>query len=264
MLGAIIGDSIGSRFEFGNAPRKGFELFTNECSFTDDTVCTIAVADAVLNERSYKESLLEWCARYPEPMGGYGSRFESWLRSPDSAPANSFGNGSAMRVSSIGWLFNGFHAVLDEARRSAEVSHNHPEGIKGAQCIAASIYWLRTCRVSKDELEEAVGRRFGYDIPPLRNVYKIGSEGHFDATCQETVPMALRCFLHSENFEDAVRLAVLADGDTDTKAAITGSVAEAHYNVPEKLIEQACDRLPVEMLSVLERFYNKMEVGIKL
>ena len=147
-----------------------------------------------------------------------------------------------MRVSSIGWLFNGFHAVLDEARRSAEVSHNHPEGIKGAQCIAASIYWLRTCRVSKDELEEAVGRRFGYDIPPLRNVYKIGSEGHFDAT----------------------RLAVLADGDTDTKAAITGSVAEAHYNVPEKLIEQACDRLPVEMLSVLERFYNKMEVGIKL
>ena len=169
-----------------------------------------------------------------------------------------------MRVSSIGWLFNDFHAVLDEARRSAEVSHNHPEGIKGAQCIAASIYWLRTCRVSKDELEEAVGRRFGYDIPPLRNVYKIGSEGHFDVTCQETVPMALRCFLHSENFEDAVRLAVLADGDTDTKAAITGSVAEAHYNVPEKLIEQACDRLPVEMLSVLERFYNKIEVGIKL
>ena len=136
MLGAIIGDIIGSRFEFGNAPRKGFELFTDECSFTDDTVCTIAVADAVLNERSYKESLLEWCARYPEPMGGYGSRFESWLRSPDSAPANSFGNGSAMRVSSIGWLFNDFPAVLDEARRSAEVSHNHPEGIKGAQCIA--------------------------------------------------------------------------------------------------------------------------------
>ena len=264
MLGAIIGDILGSRFEFGNAPRKGFELFTNECCFTDDTICTIAVADAVLNERSYQEALLEWCARYPQPMGGYGYRFESWLHSPDSAPTDSFGNGSAMRVSSIGWLFDDFHTVLDEAARSAKVSHSHPQGIKGAQCVAASIYWLRTCRVPKDELETAVSRRFGYEIPSLRDVYKIGSEGHFDATCQETVPMALRCFLHSESFEDAIRLAVLAGGDTDTKAAITGSIAEAHYDLPEKLIEQTCTRLPKEMLAVLEQFYNKIETNIHL
>ena len=133
MIGAIIGDIVGSRFEFGAAPQEGFELFTPDCSYTDDTVCTVAIADAVLNGRSYQESLLDWCRRYPDPMGGYGNRFNRWIHSEHPQPMDSFGNGAAMRVSPIGWLFDEWEDVLEEAKKSAIVSHNHPEGVKGAQ-----------------------------------------------------------------------------------------------------------------------------------
>ena len=130
MIGAIIGDIVGSRFEFGETPQQGFELFTPDCSYTDDTICTIAIADAVLNERDYQESLLDWCRRYPDPMGGYGRRFYQWINSDNPQPTDSFGNGSAMRVSPIGWLFDEWEDVIEEAKKSAIVSHNHPEALK--------------------------------------------------------------------------------------------------------------------------------------
>jgi len=261
MIGAIIGDIVGARFEFGAPPPQGFQFFTDdsECTFTDDTICTIAVADAILSGKDYKTALLEWCRKYPDPEGGYGTRFYHWINTPNPEPNNSFGNGSAMRVSAVGWLFNDYRQVLEEARKSAEVSHNHPEGIKGAQCVAALIYWLRTCRITKSEVEKAVKKSFGYEIPPMKDILKIGSEGHFDGSCQETVPWAIRCFLDAESFEETVRLAVMADGDTDTKADIAGAIAEAYYEVPEEMVEMACDRLPKEMLDVLERFTSYLQ-----
>ena len=135
MLGAIIGDIVGSRFEFGPAPEKDFELFTDECSYTDDTICTVAIADAILSGRSYKDALLDWCHRYPAPMGGYGNMFYDWLHEDNPQPKDSFGNGSAMRVSPVGWLFSDWEEVIAEAKKTAEISHNHEEGIKGAQCV---------------------------------------------------------------------------------------------------------------------------------
>lgn len=263
MLGAIIGDIVGSRFEFGAAPEKDFKLFTDECSYTDDTICTVAIADAVLNHRGYKESLLDWCSRYPDPMGAYGSMFYEWLHADDPQPMNSFGNGSAMRVSPIGWLFNEWEEVIAEAKKSAEVSHNHPEGIKGAQCIAEVICWLKNMRYSKQDLEIKVSKFYGYELPPMRDILKIGAQGHFDGTCQETVPMALRCFMDANDFEEAVRLAVLCDGDTDTKACITGSVAEAYYEVPDWMVEKAFSYLPDDILAILEQFYDAIQADIR-
>ena len=259
MIGAIIGDIVGSRFEFGEAPEKDFKLFTDECDFTDDTICTMAVADAVLNGRGYRESLLDWCRRYPKPKGDYGPRFHDWLRSAHHLPNNSCGNGAAMRVSAVGWLFDDYRDVLTEAKRSAEVSHCHSEAIKGAQCTAELIFWLRHMRITKDDVERKVKKYFGYDIPPLRDICKIGSEGHFDSICQETVPWAIRCFLDANDFEETLRLAVMADGDTDTKATIACSIAEAYYQVPEGLIEKAISYLPHDMLDVLDQFYERQQ-----
>lgn len=258
MIGAIIGDIVGSRFEFGAPPQKEFKLFTDECSYTDDTICTIAVADAILNGKTYKESLIEWCLRYDNPMGGYGNRFWQWLHSDDPQPNDSCGNGSAMRVSPVGWLYDDYDIILEEAKKSAEVSHNHPEGIKGAQCTAEMIYWLRNVRIPKEELEDKVKKFFGYTIPPMQDILRIGSVGHFDATCQETVPMAIRCFLDASSFEETVRLAVLCDGDTDTKAAIAGSIAEAHYPIPEDIVKRAFTYLPNDMLAIIEQFYHEL------
>ncbi|HEY9551954.1 MAG TPA: ADP-ribosylglycohydrolase family protein [Prevotella sp.] len=262
MLGAIIGDIIGSRFEFDETPQPAFQLFTKSDDYTDDTVCTIAIADAVLNGRSYQEALLDWCNRYPNPKGGYGGMFQEWLLSPNPLPQSSYGNGSAMRVSAIGWLFNDYNEVLKEAKKSAETSHCHREGVKGAQCVATLIYWLRTCRITKDEIESAVKHNFGYEIPPLKDIYKIGDEGHFDSTCMETVPWAIRCFLDSESFEEAIRLAVMAKGDTDTKAAICGSIAEAYYQLPEQFVEEAYSYLPDDMLNIIEQFYKRIQNDI--
>ena len=258
MLGAIIGDIVGSRFEFGPAPMAGFELFTSDCDYTDDTICTIAIADAIMNHRDYAESLVDWCRRYPTPMGSYGGMFSEWVFADEHKPYGSYGNGSAMRVSSVGWLFNDIDTVMEEAKRSAEVSHNHEEGIRGAVCTATLIYWLRTVRITKDEVEHSIKRKFGYDIPPLKDVMRIGSLGHFDGTCQETVPAAIRCFIDSESFEDAIRKAVLADGDTDTKADITGALAEAFYEIPESLIEKAFGYLPNEMLDIITQYSQRI------
>ncbi len=259
MLGAIIGDIVGSRFEFSEPPQKDFELFTPDCSYTDDTICTIAIADAILHGKDYQESLLEWCRKYPNPMGGYGGRFAQWVMSDNPQPYGSYGNGSAMRVSAVAWLFNDYQEVREEARKTALPTHDHPEGIKGAECIATLIYWLRTCRINRDDVERKVERLWHYELPSLRDIYKIGAQNHFDGTCMETVPMAIRCFLESQSFEDAVRIAVLADGDTDTKAAITGTLAEAFYEIPEPLIEKAFSYLPHDMLDVITAYYKRVQ-----
>jgi len=263
MLGAIIGDIVGSRFEFDEIPEAGFELFHEDDDFTDDTVCTIAIADAILNDRTYKESLLDWCRRYPNPKGGYGNMFYKWLQQDDPQPQSSFGNGSAMRVSPVGWLFDDYQTVLHEAEKTALVSHCHREGIKGAQCVATLIYWLRTCRLHKGDLKSAIKKNFDYDIPSLKDINRIGALGHFDATCQETVPAAIRCFLDAEDFESAIRNAVMARGDTDTKAAICGSIAEAMYDIPDELAEKAYSYLPHDMLEIVEQFYTKLTSDIK-
>lgn len=265
MLGAIIGDIAGSRFEFSAPPQPGFAIFSDEkdCSYTDDTITTIAIADAILNHKPYKDSLLYWCRKYPHPVGAYGGKFQDWLESEHSQPYGSYGNGSAMRVSPVGWLFHTYQEVLSEAKKSAECSHNSEEGINGAQCVATLIYWLRTCRITKDEVESAVKRNFGYSIPPLKDIYRIGRTGHFDSTCSETVPWAIRCFLDSENFEDAIRIAVLADGDTDTKANITGAIAEAYYQVPDDMAEKAFSYLPQDMLNIVEQFCDAIQKEVK-
>lgn len=259
MIGAIIGDIIGSRYEFDHIPRQGFQLYTDDDAYTDDTVCTIAVADAILNRKSYRDTLLHWCRRYRHPKGSYGNMFAQWIDSANPLPQASWGNGAAMRVSPVGWLFEDYHEVLDEAKAATEVSHCHREGIKGAQCVATLIYWLRTVRITKNEVENAVRRTFGYVLPSLEDIYKIGGEGHFDASCQETVPWAIRCFLESSSFEDAIRISVMARGDTDTKAAITGSIAEAYYNIPDHLVEQAYDYLEPDMLTVVQQFYERIQ-----
>ena len=262
MIGAIIGDIVGSRFEFGEPAHKGFNFFKPECDYTDDTVCTIAVADAILHQRSYKESLQDWCRRYPAPMGGYGPRFLSWINSDDPQPNNSCGNGAAMRGSPVGWLFQDFDTVMEEAKKTAEVSHNHPEGIKGAQCTAALIYWLRTNRITKSQVMKSVKKSFGYDITPLEEINAIGSSGHFDAICQETVPWAIRCFIDASSFEETIRLAIEADGDTDTKGAIAGSIAEAYYEIPGEFIDHAYNYLPDDMLVILSEFYDTLHHAI--
>lgn len=247
---------MGSRFEFDGTPTDNFTLFTDkpECDYTDDTIMTVAVADAILNHREYGDAMRDWGGRYPHPKGGYGNMFERWLQGDTRNPFNSWGNGAAMRVSAVGWLFSDYHTVKHEAKQSAICSHLHKEAIRGAQCVATLIYWLRTCRITKEEVERAVKRNFGYEIPPLRDIYKIGAQGHFDASCQETVPWAIRCFLDSDSFEDAIRKAVMARGDTDTKAAICGSIAEAFYEIPESFFDKVCDYLEPDMLEVIQKF----------
>lgn len=250
MIGAIIGDIVGSRFEFDNIKTKEFELFANECSFTDDTICTVAIADAIYRTVEYKDALLEWCRKYPNPKGSYGLSFERWWRNSNPQPYGSFGNGSAMRVSSIGFYHNSIDKVLEEAKNSAEVTHNHPEGIKGAQAVASAIYLLRTGS-SKDEMVLFVKERFSYDLSKSVEYYR--SRSNFDETCQVCVPQAITCFIESNDFEDAIRNAVSIGGDSDTIACITGGISEAFYGVPDKLLDKAYSFLDKDMKKVVKK-----------
>lgn len=265
MLGAIIGDIVGSRFEFDETPHENFELFLDppRCNYTDDTVLTIAVADAIVNHRDYAEALQDWGHRYPEPKGAYGGMFTQWLEDPNHVPQNSWGNGAAMRISPVGWLFPDYRTVMREAKKATIVSHCHSEAIKGAQCIASLVFLLRTARISKEEVEGYAKRKFGYELPQLEDIFKIGAEGHFDASCQETVPMALRCFIESNSYEEAIRNAVMARGDTDTKANITGALAEACFGLPEGMADKALEYLEPDMLDVLSQTFTHMQEVIK-
>ena len=247
MLGAIIGDIVGSRFEFHNTKKYDFgELFNNYCSFTDDTICTVAIADALLHEGGdYKECLVKWCRKYPHPMGAYGASFARWIDNP--VPYDSFGNGAAMRVSPVAWACGTTSEVLREAIATASVSHNHPEGIKGAQATALAIYSLAHSK-NKD-IVKSIEQLF-YDV---ERKYE---RGVFDETCQGTVPVALRIIADSSSFEDAIRLTMAWGGDSDTLGAIVGSMAEALYGIPKDIERKAMSYLPADMKKVVKKFYK--------
>lgn len=250
MIGAIIGDIVGSVYEFNNIFDYDFPLFCDEGSYTDDTICTVAVADAILTGKNYRDSLLEWCHKYPSPMGCYGGSFSQWLTSDNPRPYNSFGNGSAMRVSPVGWAFGLEEKVLEEAKKTAVPTHNHPEGVKGAQAVAHLIYVLR-----KGESEEVLRQIARLYYPDFESSYFV--KGRFDETCMGTVPLALQIFFSSTSFEDAVRRAVAFGGDSDTLGAIVGSLAEAGFGIPEDILKKGLSYLPEDMLAVVERFCER-------
>lgn len=250
MLGAIIGDIAGSSYEFDNTSDYNFPIFNHEKDFTDDTICTVAVADAILREVDYQVSLRNWCRKYPHPKGEYGSYFLNWIMRPDPYPYGSFGNGSAMRVSPVAWLFDNESDVICEAQRSASVTHNHPEGIKGAVAIAVAIFRMRTASTKSPAIFESTAKEY-YGDTIFSNLPK---KGFFDVTCQGCVPLALYLASLAGSFEDAIRRAVTYGGDTDTVGAIVGSLAEAQYAIPGDMAENAKAYLPQEMLDVLTRF----------
>lgn len=259
MIGAITGDTIGSVYEFNNIKTTDFPLLVKESTFTDDTICTIAIADAIMcngtipSERDFRDSLLRWCRRYPNPKGSYGGSFYKWIGSANPQPYNSFGNGSAMRVSPVAWAFDAIETVLEAARRSAAVTHNHPEGIKGAQAIAHAIYLLRR-GIGKYAVLEDISTVYKYNLS--KSVDFIRENNTFDETCQITVPQALICFRESTDFESAIRLAVSIGGDSDTIAAVVGSLAEACYNgVPDYISRPVLDALPEDMQRVVDLFH---------
>lgn len=250
MLGGIAGDIIGSRFEHAQIKTKEFELFSRQCTFTDDTVHTVAVADSLLTKTPYQVNFLRYFEYYPN--AGYGHRFRRWARSPRPVPYGSYGNGSAMRVSPIAWFYDSLDRVLEEAMHSAEVTHNHPEGIKGAQAVAGAIYLART-GVSKQDIRAFVEGRFGYDLSLTVDEIRPGYS--FQVTCQESVPQAITAFLEAEDYEDAIRNAVSLGGDSDTLACIAGSIAEAFFGgVPEAIAVPTRKLLDVRLLEVLETF----------
>jgi ADP-ribosylglycohydrolase len=253
MIGAIAGDIIGSVYEPCPIKTKEFDLFDSRCRFTDDSVMTVAVADSIIKGRPYKESLQEVGRRYP--YAGYGGSFIQWLYSDDPRPYNSWGNGSAMRVSPVGFAFSTEDDVILEAKKTAEISHNHPEGIKGAQATALAVFIARTVR-DKDEIRKQISKRFGYDLNP--SVDDIRPTYRFDISCQGTVPEAIISFLDSQSYEDAVRNAVSLGGDSDTLACITGGIAEAFYGtVPSHIKEKVKEILTPDLWEVTENFYGR-------
>jgi ADP-ribosyl-[dinitrogen reductase] hydrolase len=253
LLGAIAGDVIGSVFEFNPHKSTSFSLFSDESEMTDDSILTLAVAEAITNNRSYLESVREFALKYPN--NSYGLRFRRWMVADNPAPYNSFGNGSAMRVSPVGWAFTTIEEVLREAEASASITHNHPEGIKGAQAVALAIFLARKGS-TKAEIQSEVTQRFGYDLS--QTIDEIRPGYRFDETCQETVPPAITAFLESQDFEEAIRMAVSLGGDADTLAAITGSIAEAYYGgIPQEIAREVQKRIPEELWEVVVQFNHK-------
>jgi ADP-ribosylglycohydrolase len=252
MLGSILGDIIGSTYEFHNAGIYDFDPLPAGSDFTDDTVLTIAVVDAILSNKPYGALIKEYAIKWPNR--GYGLMFSNWYSSGNPLPYYSFGNGSAMRVSAIGWAFTTLEKTIEEAAKSAECTHNHPEGIKGAEATTAAMYLARTGH-SKTEIKAFVQTRFHYNLE--RSLEEIKPDYYFNETCQETVPEAITCFLESENFEDAIRKAIWLGGDSDTLACITGGMAEAFYRkIPEDWERKVMRILPGEFKAILEKFKN--------
>ena len=259
-----------------------FEMFGEGCDFTDDTICTVAIADAILNGRNYQESLLDWCRRYPSPKGAYGGRFAAWICSLNPQPYNSFGNGSAMRVSPVAWLFNDLSQVLEEAEKTALPTHNHPEGIKGAKAVAHAIWYFRKSRFSEEskdsENEETKGLKNenakaskdenetiqGF-MSIARSYYedfdtRVYPKGKFDETCMDAVPLSFYLLSQASSFEDAIRLAISHGGDSDTIGAIVGSIAEARFGIPQEMKEKALSYLPDDMKDIWNQFAEKSQI----
>ena len=250
MIGAIAGDIIGSIYEGWPIKTKDFPLFDDRCCFTDDTVLTVGVANAILTGKSYLQCLQEIGRKYPR--AGYGASFIHWLQSDNPQPYNSWGNGSAMRVSPVGYAFTSEEDVLRQAKMSAEVSHNHPEGIKGAQATALAVFLARKGK-GKDAIRSRISKLFDYDLN--RTVADIRPNYIFDISCQGTVPEAVMAFLDSTTYEDAIRNAISLGGDSDTLACITGGIAEAFYGeVGENIEKEVEKRLTPELLAVIRSF----------
>ena len=260
MYGAIIGDIVGSQFEFdrGNKSRE-FEFFSKECKFTDDTVMTVAVAEALLDtgkdadEKTIKEelvrSLKKWGKAYPR--AGYGNRFKQWVLTDKSEPYGSYGNGSAMRVSPAGWLYDSMERTREVARWTAEITHNHPEGVKGAESTAAAIFMARK-GATLEEIRDYIAEEFGYDLS--RTLDEIRPDYKHVEDCMRTMPEAFECFLEADSYESCIRNVMYIGGDTDTLGAIAGAIAEAYWGVPDELIKQAEKYIPDEIRDVIYRF----------
>lgn len=260
MYGAITGDIIGSQFEFdrGNKSRE-FELFGKNCEYTDDTVMTVAVAEALLDagkdadETTVKEKLIcslkKWGKKYP--YAGYGNRFKLWVLSDKSEPYGSYGNGSGMRVSPVGWLYDSMERTREVARWTAEITHNHPEGIKGAESTAAAIFMARH-HAAFEEITNYIEDEFGYDLS--RTLDEIRPDYCHVEDCMKTMPEAFTCFLEAGSYEECIRNVMYIGGDTDTLGAIAGAIAEAYWGIPEDLIRKAKEYLPDDIKAVVERF----------
>lgn len=250
MIGAIIGDVIGSVYEARPVTSVDFEFFIPGTTYTDDTVLTCAIADAILHNADYQQALHRYGNRYPD--AGYGKSFYQWLKSSDPVPYNSWGNGSAMRVSPVGFAYSSNVAVLDQARKTAEVTHNHPEGIKGAQATALAVYLARTDH-EKAHIRHEIATLFHYDLD--RRLDDIRDTYRYNLSCQGTVPEAIIAFLESDNYEDAIRKSISLGGDADTMACITGAIAQAYYRfIPVELISAVTEYLPDEFLNIIEQF----------
>ena len=253
MLGAIVGDIVGSVYEFDNHRSKDFPLFTERSHFTDDTILTIATADAQMTDWDYAAKYREYGRKYPS---SYGNSFLKWIHDDDAGPYDSFGNGSAMRVSPISWFVNHDHRVMFLAEKSAGVTHNHPEGIKGAQATAMAIFWARR-GVPRNRIRRDLESMFGYDTSV--SVEELQTTYEYNETCQRTVPEAFRCFYEATDFEDAIRNAISIGGDSDTVAAIAGSMAEAKFGVPEEIEREALGRLEEDLLQVFQTFGERFD-----
>ena len=266
MLGAIIGDIIGSVYEWHNIKTTDFPLFQKRCRPTDDSIMTIAVAEGLVSSwekgeeeirKAVIQSMQAWGRKYPD--AGYGGSFRKWLRSANPQPYNSWGNGSAMRVSSVGWLYSSLTEVEKMARLTAEVTHNHPEGIRGAQALAAAVFLART-KPDKNIIKAYLEEKYGYDL--TKSLDEIRPGYVFDVSCQGSVPQAIRAFLEGGSYEETVRLAVSIGGDSDTIACMAGSAAEAYYGIPEEIKTKGLrylDDCQRESVNSFRRFVSKLK-----
>lgn len=251
MIGAVIGDFVGSIYEWNNIKTTDFPFFSPNCRFTDDSVMSIAVAEALMNGASMAASLRKYGRLYPS--AGYGGRFRKWLLDDNAEDYGSFGNGSAMRASAAGWIASTLEEALELARQSAVPTHGHPEGIRGAQVVAGCVWLLRN-GADKQEIRTWVssqGYALNFTIDEIRPTYK------FDVTCQGSVPQAIETFLEASDFESAVRLGISIGGDSDTIASIAGALAEAHWGIPEHLVEYVVSHMPENLYTPLAAFEAK-------
>lgn len=255
MKGALTGDYIGSIYEFNNTRNNQFSLIEEGKVITDDSICTIAIANAILQGIPYGESLHELCLQYPMPYGGYGNGFLSWLYTDNYSPYNSCGNGSAMRVSPVGWAFEHEDVMLSEAEKSAACTHNHPEGIKGAKCVAHAIWFFRH---HKDDIEGF--KRLMTQYYPEWEMFSKPFE-EFNAVCQNTVPLCIQEVVYGKSYEDTIRNVVLCGGDTDTNGAVAGAIAGARWGVPEHLWNAAYNTADATLRKIIDEFVRKFNVN---
>jgi len=252
MLGAIAGDIIGSPYEFAPNKNMDFPLFCAHSVFTDDTILTIAIADVLLNDLDIVDTLKKYSRKYPD--GDYGGSYKRWVLSDSREPYNSWGNGSAMRTSPIGFFYNEESDVFRAAKTFAQVTHNHPEGIRGAQAVSLCIFLARQ-GVSKTDIRKEISKWFNYDLS--KTIDEIRPNYFFDVSCQGSVPQSITAFLESDNYEDAVRKAISLGGDADTMACITGGIAEAFYGpIPKNIALETRKSLPIEFLKIIDKFYE--------